>query len=153
MGKRMTRPQLMKANQAQKCCKLLDGALKVHIGRRSAKGMRTNILTWGRRMLMSILIWVSNMRMSTLVLVRLMRMSTLVLVRLMQTSMGASRRELNSSFFVEMPSAASIRAAHLEDHSERRLCVPLAKYLLQLIQQSVLNPCTECTESATNAKA
>merc|ERR1712187_286075 len=47
---RMTLPQLMKTNQAQKCCKKLDGALKVHTGRLSAKGMRTNILEWGRRM-------------------------------------------------------------------------------------------------------
>merc|ERR1712151_827696 len=51
---RMTHPQVMKTNQAQKCCKQLYGALKVHIGRLSAKGMRTNILKWGRRMQISI---------------------------------------------------------------------------------------------------
>merc|ERR1711920_638432 len=128
--KRMTHPLVMKTNQAQKCCKQLDGALKVHIGRLSAKGMRTNILTWGRRMLISTLTWVSNMRMSTLVLVRPMRISTLVLVGLTQISTDASHRELNRSFFVIMPPTVSMRAVHLEAHSERRFCVQVAKYLL-----------------------
>merc|ERR1711920_197038 len=117
--KRMTHPQVMKTNQAQKCCKQLDGALKVHIGRLSAKGMRTNILTWGR-----------PMRISTLVLVRPMRISTLVLVGLTQISTDASHRELNRSFFVIMPPTASMRAVHLEAHSERRFCVQVARYLL-----------------------
>merc|ERR1712087_309740 len=145
---------VMKTNQAQKCCKQLDGALKVHIGRLSAKGMRTNILKWGRRMQISTRTWVSNMQMSTLVLVRPMQISTLVLVGLTQTSTDASHRQLNRSFFVNMPPTASRRAVHLEAHSERRrFCVQVAKYLLWLNQQSVLDPCTECTETATYTEA
>merc|ERR1712003_129750 len=88
----MTHSQVMKTNQSQKCCKQLDGALKVHIGRLSAKDMRTNILKWGRRTQISTLTLVSNMR-----------MSTLVLVRPTQTSTDASHRELNRSFFVNVP--------------------------------------------------
>merc|ERR1712217_961066 len=150
---RMTHPQVMKTNQAQKCCRQLDGALKVHIGRLSAKGMRTNILKWGRRMQISTRAWVSNMQMSTLVLVRPMRISTLVLVGLTQTSTDASHRELNRSFFVNMPPTASMRAVHMEAHSARRFCVQVAENLFLLNQQSVLNPYTECTEAATYAEA
>merc|ERR1712066_958666 len=128
--KRMLHPQAMKTNQAQRCCKQLDGALKVHIGRLSAKGMRTNILKWGRRMQISTLAWVSNMQIITLVLVRPMRINTLVLVGLTQTSTDASHRELNRSFFVNMPPTASMRSVNLEAHSERRFCVHAAKYLL-----------------------
>merc|ERR1712050_236313 len=137
-----THPPVMKTNQAQKCCKQLDGALKVHIGRLSAKGMRTNILEWGRRMQISTLAWVSNMQ-----------IITLVLVGLTQTSMDASHRELNRSFFVNMPPTTSMRAVHLEAHSERRFCVQVAENFFYLNQMSVLNPCTECTETATYAEA
>merc|ERR1712192_193208 len=118
-----------RTKQAQTCCKMLDGVLKEHTGRPSAKDMRTNILIWAKSTLMSILTWGSNMRMSTLVLVRLMRMSTLVLVKLTQTSMDANHRELNRSFSVYMPPTASLLAVRLEAHSERRLCVPVASYL------------------------
>merc|ERR1711920_1137359 len=133
--KRMTHPQVMKTNQAQKCCKQLDGALKVHIGRLWAKGMRTNILKWGRRTQISTRTWVSNMQMSTLVLVRPMRISTLVLVGLTQTSTDASHRELNRSFFVNVPPTTSMCAVHLEAHSERRFCVQVAEYLYSSISR------------------
>merc|ERR1712192_165009 len=107
-----------RTKQAQTCCKMLDGVLKEHTGRPSAKDMRTNILIWAKSTLMSILTWGSNMR-----------MSTLVLVKLTQTSMDANHRELNRSFSVYMPPTASLLAVRLEAHSERRLCVPVASYL------------------------
>merc|ERR1712039_375903 len=94
-----------------------------------------------------------RMQISTLALVSNMRMSTLVLVGLTQTSTDASHRELNRSFFVNMPPTASMRSVHLEAHSERRFCVQVAEYLLQFYQQSLLNPCTECTETGTYAEA
>merc|ERR1712050_800314 len=59
-----------------------------------------------------------------------MRISTLVLVGLTQTSTDASHREPNRSFFVNMPPTASMRAVHLEAHSERRFCVQVTEYLL-----------------------
>merc|ERR1712137_1429999 len=122
------------------CCKQLDGALKVHGGRLSAKGMRTNILEWGRRMQISTLAWVSNMQIIILVLVRPMRISTLVLVGLTQTSTDASHRELNRSFFVNMPPTASMRAVHLEAHSERRFCGLSSR-------ESFIVESNECVES------
>merc|ERR1712151_845499 len=139
MGKRMTHPQVMKTDQAQKCCKQLDGALKVHIGRLSAKDMLTNILKWGRRTQISTLTLVSNMRMSTLVLVRPMRMTTLVLVGLTQTNTDASHRELNRSLFVNMPPTASICVVHFEAHRERRLCVPIANLADDLQMRVCIN--------------
>merc|ERR1712039_1040778 len=94
-----------------------------------------------------------RMQISTLALVRHGRISTLVLVGLTQTSTDASHRELNRSFFVNMPPTASMRAVHMEAHSARRFCVQVAENLFLLNQQSVLNPYTECTEAATYAEA
>merc|ERR1712217_950655 len=116
----------MTTKLAQKCCKLLDGVLKVHIGRLSAKDMRTNTLEWDRRMQISILIWAKSTLMSILTWGSNMPMSTLVLVRLTQTSTDANHRELNRSFFVYMPPTASVRAVHVEAHSERRLLARFA---------------------------
>merc|ERR1712087_639173 len=125
MGRtRMQRPRVMKANQRQKCCKLQDGALKVHTGRRSAKDMRTNILRWDKRTQMSIRAWAKITLISILTWVSNMRISTLVLGRLTQTSMDASHSKLNRASLYT-PSTALKPAAFSGAHSDRRLFVPV----------------------------